>query len=328
MRVLVTGANGFLGSHLVDRLIEKGDQVHALVRKSSNLRWLFEKPVTYHFGDVTGDLKKLREAVSHVEIVYHVAGTIRALKKNTYYEVNAGGTQNILDACLETNPGIKRIVVVTSLAAHGPNISGRPAKETDLCAPITDYGKSKREAELITLRYWDRLPVSIVRPPAIYGPRDEQVLNFFKMARTGVVLLPGTGARVLNLAHAQDIVSGIVLAGEHPKAAGEIFYIGEDQNYDWRDAASLFARAVGRHNPLKIPIPKSLVYAAASVSECIGFASGRTFSLNLAYARNFVQKDWSLDTSKACEVLGYRSEFPLGRGSRETYQWYRDEGWM
>ncbi len=331
MKALVTGSNGFLGSHLVDRLLEDGHEVHVLVRKTSNLQWLLGKPVQFHYGDVCGDGKSasggLKEGLRDAEVVFHVAGVIRAPKVRTYYEVNAQGTANVLEACLEVNPRVKRVVVVTSLAAHGPRHDDRPATEEDNCRPITDYGRSKRDAELIALKYADRLPVTIVRPPAIYGPRDDQVYEFFKLVTWGFALLPGSGAGVLNMAHVQDVVTGMVLAATSPTAVGEIFFIGEDRNHTWREAADAIADAVDRR-PLKVPVPTALILGVSGLAELLGRMTGRLFALNLDYARNFIQKNWAMDVTKAKRLLGFRPKFSLRDGAKDAASWYVSEGWM
>ncbi len=331
MKVFVTGANGFLGSHLVDRLLARGDEVHILIRKTSNLQWLMGKPVHYHYGDVTGlgrEQKGLKEALAGTDVVLHLAGIIRARNPQTYYEVNAQGTGNLLETCLKVAPSVKRVVVVTSLAAHGPNPDDEPATEDDECHPLTDYGKSKRDAELITLKYADKLPVSIVRPPAIYGPRDDQVLNFFKMVKWGIALLPGLGRHIIALAHVQDVAAGILLAAEHPKAVGEIFFIGDDHNYDWEELADLLAQAMGKPKPAKIPVPKALVLGTALLAEGWTKLTGRILSLNWAYAQNFLQANWGMDISKAKSMLGYRPSVPVLQGAGETAAWYREEEWL
>lgn len=330
MRAFVTGGNGFLGSHLVDRLLEAGSPVHVLIRKTSNLQWLLGKKIQCHYGDVREDLKGLEEGLQGVDVVFHVAGVIRARRRSTYYEVNAQGTQNVLEACLKVNPNIKRVVVVTSLAAHGPGTGLQPAHEEEECHPITDYGKSKRDAELITLRYQDRLPVTIIRPPAIYGPRDEQVFQFFRMIQKGLAFLPGQGKGILNLAHVQDVVSGLLLGAESPKAPGQIYYIGEDRNHQWREVVetiSTFTRPGGR-KPITLHAPTPLVYVAAALSEAVTLATGKLLPLNLAYAKNFTQPNWALDVTKAQKNLGYRSAYPLEKGVQETMEWYRQEGWL
>lgn len=331
MKVFVTGANGFLGSHLVDRLLEGGVEVHILVRKTSNLKWLLGKKVHYHYGDVgqkTPFGNRFLDGLQHTDLVFHVAGVVRAKDPKTYYEVNAQGTARLLEACLEACPKVKRVVVVTSLAAHGPNLDDSPATEDDECHPITDYGKSKRDAELITLRFSGRLPVTIIRPPAIYGPRDNQVFHFFQMVKRGFALLPGWGGRLVNLAYVQDVVNGLLLASENPHAVGEIFFVGENRNYDWEEVADSMGRALLKSHLIKIRVPKALVMGVGAVAELITAVTGRVLPFNLAYARNFTQANWAMDISKAKRLLGYDSQFPLSRGVEETAGWYQKEGWL
>lgn len=331
MRAFVTGANGFLGSHLVDRLLERGDAVHVLVRKTSNLQWLLGKDVRFHYGDVIGDSadrsKGLREGLSESDVLFHVAGILRANRPRTYYEVNAQGTANVLEACLKVQPNIRRAVVVTSLAAHGPNSGDDIAREDDACHPIGDYGKSKRDEELVALKYADRLPVTIIRPPAIYGPRDDQILAFFQMVRRGFALLPGNGKGRLNMTHVQDVVSGMLLAAEHPMAVGEIFFIGEDKNHSWEEAAGTIAAAL-QSKVVRLRVPGAVVYAVCGVAEALGRILRRTFTLNLAYAKNFLQKNWAMDVGKAARILGYRPAFSLASGAENAAQWYFQEGWL
>lgn len=324
-----------MGSHLVDRLLARGDEVHVLVRKSSDLRWLKGKKIHFHYGDVIGDLSGFSEGVRGADLLFHVAAVVRARNVSTYFEVNAGGTDNILKACLKENPPenspenrrIKRVVVVTSLAAHGPNPGEAFAKEEDESRPLTDYGKSKLEQEKVALRYADRLPIAIVRPPAIYGPRDDQVFGFFRMIEKRVAFLPGRGKRMVSLAHVQDVVTGLILAAERQEAVGEIFFVGEDRNHDWEEAADLIGQALNR-SFVKIRIPKPVVFTVAAAASLLTKLSGHLFPLNLAYARNFMQPNWGIDVSKAQKCLGFRSAYPLSRGVQETADWYLKEHWL
>ncbi len=327
MRILVTGATGFLGSHLVDRLLEQGEEVHVLVRKTSNLRWLLGKSLHLHYGDVVGDLKGLQQAVVGMDVVYHLAGIIKSVRRLDYYEVNTQGTANLLEACLAINPGVKRVVVVTSIAAHGPSLPESPFTEEDFCQPITDYGRSKRDAELITFRFLDRLPITIVRPPAIYGPRDEQVLSFFKMVKKGLVVIPGWQKRILSMAYVQDIVSGILLAGNLPQAIGEIFNLGDGEAYSWQEIAQFVGKAF-HQKAHSLLAPSPVVYMVAGISEIIGTLTRRVYALNWDYAKNLLQKSWAVDISKAKKVLGYEPKFSLASGAQETADWYELEGWL
>ena len=316
MRAFVTGATGFLGSHLVDRLLEKKWELHLLVRKSSDLRWLLGKKVHYHYGDIVGETDGLRAGLKEADVCFHLAGVITARRPETYFEVNAQGTARLLETALKVNPKIKRVVITTSLAAHGPGRDDRPATEEDDCHPITDYGRSKRDAELIALRYRERLPITIIRPPAIYGPRDRQVFRYFWMARKGFLLLPGRGVRLLNIAYVQDVVTGLILAAEKAEAAGKTYFIGDKRNYDWEEVADLMGRAV-HHKALKIHVPESLVRLVAW-----GYPTVR------ANLNNFLARNWSLDIGKARRELGYEPHTPLTRGVDETVAWYFENGWL
>ncbi len=326
-KVFITGANGFLGSHLIDRLLEKGDEVHALVRSTSNLRWLKGKKVQFHYGDVTGDLKGLREGLHDVDIVYHVAGVIRARKKEVYYKVNVEGTENVLKSCLEICPTVSRVVIVTSIAAHGPNPGSHSMRENDACQPLTDYGKSKYEAERVAFRYQEQLPITFVRPPAIYGPRDEQILDFFKMVQKGLMLLPGREEKILNLCYVQDVVSGMILSAESPKGVGQVFFIAADQNYPWKEISQIVSQVMEK-KPITLSIPSSIVWMVATVMDAWSVVSGKTYSINRDYVKNFLQPNWAVDITKANKALGYQPAYSLEKGIRATVEWYKKEGWL
>ncbi|MBI3540812.1 MAG: NAD-dependent epimerase/dehydratase family protein [Deltaproteobacteria bacterium] len=331
MKSFVTGGNGFLGSHLIDRLLERGDEVHALVRKNSNLRWLTGKKVQLHFGDIESDLSGVEEGLKDADLVFHLAGVIRARKEKTYYKVNAQGTEKLLQSCLKVNPQVKRIVIVTSLAAHGPGRGDRPAMETDDCTPLSGYGASKREAEKIALRYMEQLPITIIRPPAIYGPRDDQVLQFFRMVKKGFLFIPGGkrgGEARLTLAHVQDVVTGLLLAASSPKALGEIFFVGEGHSYTWEQVGDTIRRALLGTPLWRVSVPKFVLYGLGIFAEIVTQVTGRLLPLNFSYARNFVQKNWTLDISKAKRVLDFQPSYFLTRGIQETVNWYQKEGWL
>ncbi len=326
MKVLVTGATGFLGSHLVDRLLEQGDEVHVLARRTSNLRWLKDKPIHFHNGDITGPIDPIEDAVTSMDVVYHVAGVVQALREDMYFRANAFGTKQVLEACLRKNPQVKRIVVVTSLAANGPgNGDYRPALETDRPHPVNAYGESKLEAESIASLYMDKLPITIIRPPAIYGPRDEQFLSLFKMVDSGFVFLPGLRKKVINAAYVKDIVSGILLAAISEKAIGETFFIGDEKNYSWEEAAQVFGAVMNRKIMI-FRIPSPLIYVAAGASDFFSHLTSRLMPLSWDNATNFLQRNWMLDISKARRLLGYQPQFSLQQGIESTYQYLLETG--
>ncbi|MCJ7578895.1 MAG: NAD(P)-dependent oxidoreductase, partial [candidate division Zixibacteria bacterium] len=215
-KALVTGANGFVGSHLVEKLLSIGYQVTCLVRKTSNLRWLSGLKVEYVYADISERESLSREAGSFgknvlkdVDFIFHVAGLTKAKTEEEYSKANYEGTKNLLEACVKDNPQIKRFVYISSQAAVGPGKDDRPLDETAPCNPITDYGKSKLEGEKIVLEYSSKLPVTVIRPPAVYGPRDSDILSFFKVANKGFKTLFGKGESYLSLCYIEDLVDGI-----------------------------------------------------------------------------------------------------------------------
>ena len=327
MKTFVTGATGFLGSHLVDRLLEKKHEVHVLVRKSSNLRWLLGKKVHYHYGDIVEDLVGLKEALQKTEVCFHLAGVITAARPETYHEVNAQGTANLLEAALQAKRHLKKIVVVTSIAAHGPGQNQHPITEEDDCHPITDYGRSKRDAELIALRYCDQLPITIVRPPPIYGPRDRHLYRYFWMARKGFLLLPGNGQQIVNLAYVQDVITGILLAAEHPRSSGEIFFIGDEKNYAWREIADMVAHSVQK-KVLRIRLPTRVIQSIGTTLRVFAWITGRSELVITANMKNFVQSNWSLDIAKARQILAFQPTISLQQGVKTTASWYVENGWL
>ena len=180
MRALVTGANGFIGSHLVEKLIRSGTKVRCFVRRTSDLRWLRDLPAEIVYGDCT-DRDSLSSAVAGVNCVYHLAGATKAKRKEDFFATNAGGTENLIRACLDHNPKIEKFIYLSSQAASGPCVDGRMKVESDPDFPISSYGKSKRIGEEAVLEHGSRIPVTILRPSTVYGPRDRDVLSLLKL---------------------------------------------------------------------------------------------------------------------------------------------------
>jgi len=169
MLVLITGASGFIGSHLTEQLHAKGYKLRCLVRKTSNLVWIKHLPIEYVYGDLF-DEEALRQSVTGADYIYHVAGTTKSRTREGYFRGNHLGTKNLLDAVREVKPNLKRFILVSSMAGVGPAHIGTPLDETTPYHPITAYGESKMEAEKECLKVADSVPITITRPPAVYGP--------------------------------------------------------------------------------------------------------------------------------------------------------------
>jgi dihydroflavonol-4-reductase len=326
LKALVTGANGFVGSHLVEGLLSRGYRVTSQVRKTGNLRWLSGLNVEYVYADIS-DKDSLKSVFKDVDFVFHVAGLTKAKSEEEYFRANYQGTKNLVEVCVEDNPQIKRFIYISSQAAVGPGKDEKPLDETSPCNPITDYGKSKLEGERMVLDYSSKLPVTVIRPPAVYGPRDTDILGFFKVANKGFKTLFGKGESYISLCYVEDLINGIILASENPKAIGEIYFIADDQVYSWREAFGIIAKILDK-KLVTLRIPIAFLFILAFASENIFKLFGKPALLNVQKAREITRKYWLCDISKAKRELGFSPRYNLDEGAKKTMRWYKEKGWL
>lgn len=327
MIISITGATGFIGSHLVDRLVASGHTVRVLVRTSSNLKWLKNKPVTFVNGDIT-DARSLEPFLENADYIYHVAGVVKARDREGYFAGNEGATRAMLETARSVAPDLKRFLFVSSQTAAGPAQSLDAATSEQMtCAPITTYGESKLAAEKAVMEYFDEFPCTIVRPPAVYGPRDTEIFIYFQAVARGLNSIIGFDDKRLSLVHVEDLVSGIILAAESERAIGETYFIASDEYYSWPQVGRITAEALGRSS-LTIRLPHTIVYAVAAFAQAVAALTGRAATLNLEKARDITQRYWICDIAKAKRELGYVQQFPIERGIPQTIAWYREQGWL
>ena len=324
-RCLVTGAAGFVGSHLVETLVDRGYEVSCLVRKTSNLAWLKPLPVRFVFGDVL-DADSLPGAVEGMDYVYHVAGAVKALREADFFLVNAGGTANLLEACAAPGQSLQRFVLVSSQAAAGPPEIGHPLTEDDPPRPITPYGLSKLRAEVLTASYAARLPVTVVRPPAIYGPRDRETLTVFQWINRGLCPVPRQ-KRFFSLIHVRDLVTGLILAAESPASVGRTYHLANDGPESLEGMSTLIAQALGRH-PVTLRLPQAAFDLAGGASTLAGRLRRRPQIFDRYKAMELSLPSWVYDTRRARAELGFQASISVPDGVRETTDWYRKAGWL
>ena len=325
-KALVTGATGFVGGHLAAELLKKGYLVSVLVRKTSDLSGLVHTGVELVFGDVS-DKESLKKIFFDFDYIFHVAGLIKAKSTDEFFQANAQGTKNLLEVLFDSDYSVKRFILVSSLAASGPSSDSQPKRETDRSEPVSTYGQSKREAEKIALEFSGKIPVTIIRPPAIYGPKDKQLLNFFKLAKWGIIPLVGKDKNYFSLVYVQDLVDAIILAAENPKAQGEIYFVADGEIYDWEKAGDIAAGVWGK-KPFKFTPPMFLLYLVALASELGGKIMGKAPYLTRRKLSEIHYRYWVCDISKARMELNFRPKFDFRRGAQETINWYRQNKWL
>jgi len=325
-KALVTGSNGFVGSHLVEALLSRGYVVSCLVRKTSNLRWLEGLKVELVYGELS-DKESLKKAVMDKDFVFHLAGLTKAKRHDDFYKINHLGTKNLVEASCESNPGMKRLVYVSSQAAAGPGKDMTPLNEDSPCNPITHYGKSKLLGEKAVLSCKDKLPVTIIRPPAVFGPRDEEIFLFFKLVKNHIKPLFGFRENYLSLIYVKDLVEGICLAAENQKGVGQIFYIANEKPTSYSEAEEWIQKAL-KGKAISIRIPVFLFVLFAFLSQLFSSLKKEAASFNPQKARELSAQYWICDVSKAKEELGFKTKYSLEQGVFETVDWYKQNNWL
>ncbi|MFB6247601.1 MAG: NAD-dependent epimerase/dehydratase family protein [Salinibacter sp.] len=328
----VTGGTGFVGSHLVEELLRRDfREIRCLVR--SDPKWLSGLDVETVRGDLS-DVEALWTALDGVTHVYHAAGLTRAPTWEPFYEVNVQGTLNLLGAVKHAAPDVERVLVTSSLAAVGRCEADRATEEHPL-RPISRYGRSKarmeealREAHDLPVAYADALPITVVRPSAVYGPRDRDILDFFRAVQWHVCPVVGSGAeRALSLVHARDLARGLVDASLVPSAEGETYLLGSERPYAWNEVKRAATEAIDTW-AVTLPVPPVLVGAVGTLAEAWGTLTGTYPPLNRDKAREIRRACTACSVEKAQVDFGYAPEISLDAGVRDTIDWYRRHDWL
>ena len=319
---LVTGATGFIGSHLVDRLVSHGCRVRCLVRKSSSFHYLPSSGVEFTHGDlVTGE--GLREALRGVVTVMHLAGVTKALSEEAYFAGNARATENLLACCGD----VARFVHVSSLAAAGPSPNGVPLSEEAEPHPVSAYGRAKLASERAVQTSEVAARTVTVRPPVVFGPRDGDVWQIFRTAAHGWMLQIGKQERFFSVVYVKDLVEGLVLAAERANAAGRTYFLAHPKAVSWGEFGAAAAKPSGRRIHM-IAAPQGAARAIGAAAEAWSHLSGKAGILSREKVAEADHRFWTCDPSRAREELGFTAKYDLEAAVGETLAWYREAGWL
>jgi nucleoside-diphosphate-sugar epimerase len=323
--VLITGASGFVGGHLAEALARTGAAVRLLVRDPKRIAYPVARNMRVAVGDVT-DAASLRSALKGVRTVMHLAGVLKGLRYADYERVNVGGTRLLCEEMAQER-SVRRLVLVSSLAAAGPSVRGRPLTERDPALPLSFYGITKRLGEEAARSYSRRFEVVVVRPGAVYGPRDRDMFEYLRMVRAGVVLLHGDGRQEMSFVHVADLVQALLAAAGRPRVAGRTFFVSDGSPGTWLDFLEAAGEAIGRrYAVLRVPIP--VVWAVAAVADTAARLRGRPGILNLDKVKEARCEAWTCGIDAARHTLGYRPRFDLRAGVADTVAWCRSNGWL
>ena len=330
MIALVTGSSGFIGSHLVDALITRGATVRVLARAGAAAGE--PDPRTTRWTVDLLDDRSVREtpAWDGVTHVFHLAGVTKRRTLAQFRSGNVVPTANLLAAAVARG-GVSppRMVFVSSQAAGGPASSpDRPVREDDPPLPIEGYGQSKLEAERATLRYDGELPVTIIRPAAVYGPRDRDFLRAFRLAARSIAIHAVPRRNRFSIVHVADLVDALLRAAERPQAVGRTYNVANDAPVSWQELYAEIAAAASLEPALSLQLPLPAIAAAGYAGDVVSALTGWHTLANRHKTRLARPRWWLCDPARARDELGWISTIPLQRGVRDTYLWYLAARWM
>lgn len=327
-RVLVTGATGFTGEVLTKKLLQQGARVRAIARSRSDLTPFDGCEIEWVRGDVY-DPDVVAQAVTGINYLFHVAAAYREanISDDVYEKVHLTSTQ-LLARALNGQHGFQRFLHVSTVGVHG-HIDDPPADESYRFNPGDVYQRTKAAAETWITEYSREqgLPVTVVRPAAIYGPGDRRLLKIFKMATKPIFPLFGTGQGLYHLIHVEDLTDIFIHAALHPAGIGECFIAGNPEPSRLKDIVTMIASELGNSSLKFVRFPAWPLFVAADLCELVCKPLGIDPPL---YRRRvaFFTKDRAFNTTKLQRLLGYRCCVDTNAGLRLTARWYRERGWL
>jgi nucleoside-diphosphate-sugar epimerase len=321
---VITGASGFIGGHLRDALLAGGADVLSLLRGSSPPSTK-GRSVAVDYADQAALSRIVRD--EKPDYVFHVAGATKGVTYDDFRLANVVPTLGLLEALATEHPEVKRFVFVSSLTAYGPSNLGPPKKECDARQPVEHYGRSKLEAEQAVESYGDRLPWTIVRPSAVYGPAEVDLFNLFRAAKSGVNLFFGNSDKRISAVYVDDLIEAIVDAAQSPRTRGRGYFISDGVSYTWGEFQKHIIAAVGRRT-LRVNLPSFLVPVAGFAGELLTAVDRKPRLLNRQKALLDAQHAWLCTPDAAREDFGFSPRVTMAEGTRRAYQWYVENKWL
>ena len=329
MKILITGASGFIGSFIVEEALRRGFETWAAVRSSSSRQYLTDERTHFIELDLSSEEQLKEQLRPHrFDYVVHAAGVTKCLHKRDFHRINTEGTQHLVNALTSLQMPLRSFVYISSLSIMGAIREQRPYTEiveSDTPQPNTAYGKSKLEAE-----QWletQHIPYIILRPTGVYGPRERDYFMMFKSIKAHTDFAVGYCRQDITFVYVTDVVQAIFLALEKGKT-GRRYFLSDGNVYQSSTFSNMIRRELGNPWWIRITAPLWLLRIITFCGECMGHLTGKVTALNNDKYNIMRQRNWRCDITPAREELGYDPRVQLEEGVRRSIKWYQENGWL
>ena len=331
MKILITGASGFIGSFIVEEALNRGFETWAAMRKSSSKAYLQDERIKF----IELNLNSKEQLVEQLrgkgfDYVVHAAGVTKCLNKTDFHRINTEGTKNLVEALLELKMPLKRFVFVSSLSVFGAIKEKMPydeIRETDTPQPNTAYGRSKLEAEQYLDSVGSRIPYIILRPTGVYGPKEKDYFIMAKSIKQHSDFAVGYQRQDITFVYVTDVVQAIFLALEKGEN-GRKYFLSDGEVYQSTTFSDLIHEELGRPWWIRITAPVWVLRIVTFFGEYVGRMTGKVTALNNDKYNILKQRNWRCDIEPARKELGYDPKVQLAEGVKTTIKWYKDNGWL
>ena len=331
MKILITGASGFIGSFIVEEALRRGFDTWAAVRKSSSREWLKDERINFIELNLSSKTQLVEQLKGHAfDYVVHAAGVTKCLNKADFRRINTEGTKNLVDALIETGMPLKRLVFVSSLSVFGAIKEQQPyeeIRETDVPQPNTEYGRSKLAAEQYLDSLGSRIPYIILRPTGVYGPKEKDYYIMAKSIKQHSDFAVGYRRQDITFVYVEDVVQAIFLALEKGEN-GRKYFLSDGQVYQSATFSKLIHEELGRPWWIRLTVPEWVLRIVTFCGEYTGRMTGKVTALNNDKYNILRQRNWRCDIEPARKELGYEPKVMLDEGVKRTIKWYKDNGWL
>lgn len=331
MKILITGASGFIGSFIVEEALKQGFETWAAVRKSSSKEYLQDERIHFIELNLSSKAQLIEQLRPHqFDYVVHAAGVTKCLNKADFRRINTEGTKNLVDALLDLQMPLKRFVFLSSLSVFGAIKEQLPydeIREDDTPKPNTEYGRSKLEAERYIDSIGSRLPYIILRPTGVYGPREKDYFMMAKSIKQHIDFAVGYQRQDITFVYVTDVVQAVFLTLEKGET-GRKYFLSDGQVYQSTTFSDLIHEELGRPWWLRITAPVWVLRVVTFFGEYIGHMTGKVTALNNDKYNILRQRNWRCDIEPTRHELGFEPKVQLKEGVKTTIQWYKDHKWL